>query len=77
MFKEKATEKLIEYIQSLPNEEQTLIAQRIVKTKNKKGKKVTKRNSKAGIKKMGAFLDRLGNKLPENYKFNREEANER
>jgi hypothetical protein len=41
MFKEKSTEKLIEYIQTLPDQEQKLIIQRISKIKPEdKAKKV-------------------------------------
>jgi hypothetical protein len=41
MFKETATEKLIEYIQALPNSEQKLIAERISKNKTVIKKKST------------------------------------
>ena len=39
--------------------------------------KVESKTSNVGIQQMGAFLDALGNRLPKNFKFNREEANER
>ena len=46
MFKEESTEKLIEYIQTLPGEQQRLIAERIAKTgelaKKKNGSKSPK-----------------------------------
>ena len=79
MFKESSTEKLIEYIQALPVKEQNLIARSIPKAKStsKRKKTVTVRRKKCGLKEMGAFLDSLGNRLPKNYKFNREKANER
>jgi hypothetical protein len=54
MFKEKSTEKLIEYIQTLPNQEQKLIIQGITpsqtinKIKKSKGIKKTKLSSLKG-----------------------------
>jgi hypothetical protein len=79
MFKEESTEKLIAYIQTLPQQQQNLIVKSIsaAKTGKRKGSKVPGLNSLKGIKNMGAYLDKLGSRLPENYKFNREEANER
>lgn len=77
MFKENSAEKLIEYIQTLPVKEQKLIAEGISHTKQAKKDKGAKGRKKSGIKEMGSFLDSLGHKLPKNYKFNREEANER
>ena len=79
MFKENSANKLIEYIQTLPATEQKLIAERISGGKNKANKKVSSvtRQKKTGVKEMGVFLDSLGHRLPKNYKFNREEANER
>ena len=80
MFKEKSTEKLIAYIQTLPQKEQTLIVEHIAGAASSKVKKktaVTHKAKKRGVKEMGAFLDKLGTRLPKNYKFNREEANER
>lgn len=79
MFKENSANKLIEYIQTLPATEQKLIAERISRGKNKANKKVSSvtRQKKTGVREMGAFLDSLGHRLPKNYKFNREEANER
>ena len=79
MLKEDSANKLIEYIQTLPVKEQKLIAERISGTKSSVGKKksaLTDRK-KTPIKEMSAFLDSLGHRLPKNYKFNREEANER
>jgi hypothetical protein len=72
MFKETATEKLIEYILALPKDEQRTIARKI--------KKVKAASPKSGQKGMKAFLEyakTLPTRLPKNYKFNREEANER
>jgi hypothetical protein len=76
MFKEHSANKLIEYIQTLPFEEQKLIAEHIADAKNgtRKKKANVSGPKKGGLKEMGAFLDSLGNKLPANYKFNREEA---
>ena len=79
MFKENSANKLIEYIQTLPVTEQRLIADRISGVKNKTKEKVSSvtGQKKTGTKEMSAFLDSLGHRLPKNYKFNREEANER
>ena len=79
MFKESSANKLIEYIQTLPAKEQKLIVEHISgkKTTPRKTKGLISGRKKGGIKQMGVFLDGLGHKLPKNYKFNREEANER
>jgi hypothetical protein len=79
MLKEDSANKLIEYIQTLPAKEQRLIAERISGTKSSSGKKKSTSTERktAPIKEMSAFLDSLGHRLPKNYKFNREEANER
>ena len=79
MLKEDSANKLIEYIQTLPAKEQRLIAERISDTQNIVSKKKTTLTvrKKTKMKEMSAFLDSLGNRLPKNYKFNREEANER
>jgi hypothetical protein len=42
MFKEQSTEKLIQYIQTLPSEEQRLIAKRISEPEKSTGKKKAK-----------------------------------
>jgi len=48
MFKERSTESLIKYIQTLPSEEQKLIVQRISKTEGiaKKGKTIVRKRAK-------------------------------
>jgi hypothetical protein len=79
MFKEDSANKLIEYIQTLSTKEQRLIAERITEVKGdaKKKESPATRRKKTHNKEMSAFLDSLGHRLPKNYKFNREEANER
>jgi len=49
MFKENSTEKLIEYIQSLPDQEQQLIASRISKIKSQDKAKKARVGKKAGL----------------------------
>jgi hypothetical protein len=78
MFKERSTEKLIEYIQTLPEVERKLIASTIVK----KGDKDLKATSirKARLNKYNAmeyFLKKHRGSLTKNFKFDREEANAR
>ena len=79
MLKEDSANKLIEYIQTLSVREQRLIAERIsdFKGNSKKKKPAITGREKISGKEMSAFLDSLGHRLPKNYKFNREEANER
>jgi hypothetical protein len=76
MFKETAVEKLIEYIRALPEAEQKIIARKI-----STGKKAAKGNSSKKPKKklmeFIAYTKKLPTRLPKNYKFDREEANER
>jgi hypothetical protein len=72
MFKEKATDKLIEYIQSLPLSEQKIIAEKITK-KNVLLKNASAKNIQGFI----AYTKKFRGRLPKNYKFDREEANER
>jgi hypothetical protein len=43
----------------------------------KRKKSLATKSKKISKKGMSAFLDNLGHRLPSNYKFNREEANER
>ena len=50
-----------------------IVVKNIPKTKNTTSIKKSDRS----FKEMGAFLDSLGNRLPKDYKFNRDEANER
>ena len=83
MFKESRTEKIVEEILSLPLSERKTIVARIAKDKkksvvvrNSKTDKVVQRPS-SEFDKMRKHLDGLKSKLPKNYKFNREEANER
>jgi len=76
MFKESPVEKLIDYIKTLPAEEQKLIVKKI--STKKKGSKT--KVAKAPGKKIQAFIEYTQNlpaRLPKNYKFDREEANER
>jgi hypothetical protein len=69
MFKEKATQKLIEYIQTLPKEDRQLIAEQIVapKTKKKADKKDKSKQKvlndiKHGLREVGE-AKRTGKKL--------------
>jgi len=76
MFKETPVEKLIAYIRSLPDDEQRFIAKEISAPK----KAVKSKAAKKTNKKMQAFIEYTKNlpaRLPKNYKFDREEANER
>lgn len=72
MFKESATDKLIEYILSLPQDEQNVIAKKIKDSAGSSSKEFKKR-----LKHFVAFTDKATGRLPKNYKFNRDEANER
>jgi hypothetical protein len=58
MFKEKSTEKLIEYIQSLPNTEQKLIVERISKIKS--AAKI-KRTAKTGLSSLKGRVAKTSN----------------
>ena len=74
MFKERSTEKLIEYIQTLPTEERNLIAKTIVKQKAKKAKPDTRKLKEKKYKAMEIFLKKHRGNLSGNFKFNRDEA---
>ncbi len=76
MFKENATEKLIEYIQTLPLNEQRIIAESIAK-KHSATKKKSDKTAKKKIEDFTAYTKKFIGRLPKDYKFNREEANER
>ena len=71
MFKEHATEKLIEYIQALPDKEQKIIARKI--SAGKKSREDTQKKMLDFI----TYSKKLPARLPKDYKFDREEANER
>jgi hypothetical protein len=80
MLKEedKLTEALIQIIQSLPETKREKIARNIAgKSKLKLKPKRKIRAAKGKKQEFGAYLDSLGSRLPKNYKFNRDEANER
>ena len=77
MFKERSTEKLIEYIQTLPTDERNLIAKTIVKQKAKKAKPDTRKLKEKKYKAMEIFLKKHRGNLSGNFKFNRDEANAR
>jgi len=78
MFKERSTDKLIEYIQGLPETEQKLIVKTIGK---KQGKSVvatvSQKKRKSKYQAMEVFLRSHRGTLPKNFKFNREYANAR
>jgi hypothetical protein len=77
----KLTDTLIQIIESLPDNEKRTIAEKITEkpsTKPIRRKAASKR--KDSFTAMSDFLDALKpsqGRLPKNYKFNREEANER
>lgn len=83
MFKESRTEKIVQEILSLPLNERKIIVARVSKEKKKvtitRSAKTGKfvQYSHSGFDKMRKHLDGLKTCLPKNYKFNREEANER
>ena len=76
MFKETAIEKLIEYIRALPQGDQKIIAQKISISK-RDVKKSSKKSPKLKIQEFIAYTQTLPTRLPKNYKFDREAANER
>ena len=76
MFKETGVNKLVEYIQILPQNEQKLIAQKIGVKKSKR-KIVPAKKAKNNMQEFIAYTEKLPARLPKNYKFNRDEANER
>jgi hypothetical protein len=76
MFKETAVEKLIEYIQALPEDDQRIIAQKI-SSRKKSGKSVSRKKPTKKMLDFLAYTQKLPARLPKNYKFDREEANER
>jgi hypothetical protein len=61
MFKERSTENLIKYIQTLPGEEQRLIVQRI-----SKGENIAKKKKSAAPRKikLSALKGKLGKTTP-------------
>jgi len=76
MFKETAVDKLIEYIQALPKNEQMIIAKKIgVRKKSERGISIKKTQKK--ILEYVTYSQKLPTRLPKDYKFDREEANER
>ncbi len=80
MLKEsdKLTDTLIQIIQALPETNREKIARNIIgKSKSKAKPKRKVRTKKDEKKKFADYLDSLGSRLPVNYKFDREEANER
>ncbi len=80
MLKEndKLTETLIQIIQSLPETKREKIARNITGKRQVKSKPKRKiRAKKEKFKEFGDYLDSLGSRLPKDYKFDREEANER
>jgi len=68
MYKETAIEKLIDYIQTLPINEQKIIAQKIG---------TASKPTKSAIQEFVNYTKALPVRLPKGYKFDREEANER
>lgn len=75
---DKLTEALIQIIQALPETKREKIAKNISsKSKLKLKPKRKPRSKKDKMKEFGDYLDSLGSRLPKNYKFDREEANER
>jgi hypothetical protein len=76
MYKETAVDKLIEYIRALPAGEQKIIAQKISNTK-KPEKKSAAKTAKKKIEDFIAYTRKLPTRITTDYKFDREEANER
>ena len=76
MFKETAVEKLIDYIRTLPEAEQKMIAQKI-KTVKKKAKNSPPKSPGKKVLEFIAYTKKLPTRLPKGFKFDREEANER
>ncbi|MDZ4845533.1 MAG: hypothetical protein SH857_08290 [Chitinophagales bacterium] len=75
---DKLTDTLIQIIQSLSETKRKKIARNITgksKLKSKAKRKI--RDKKDKFKQFSDYLDSLGSRLPKDYKFNREEANER
>ena len=79
MLKEndKLTDALIQIIQSLPEAKREKIARNITGKSKKKIKSRSKSTSTKKNKDFVAYLESLGSRLPKDYKFDREEANER
>jgi hypothetical protein len=76
MFKETAIEKLIEYIRALPEGDQKIIVSKIGMSK-KETKKATQKSSNRKVEEFLIYTQKLPTRLPQNFKFDREEANER
>jgi hypothetical protein len=76
MFKETAIDKLIEYIRTLPEGDQLVIARKIMLPQSDTTK-TAKNKSKGKIKDFVSYTKKLPARLPKNYKFDREQANER
>ena len=68
MYKETAIEKLIDYIQALPVDEQKIIAQKIG---------TASKPTQSKIQEFVNYTKTLPARLPKGYKFDREDANER
>ena len=80
MLKEsdKLTDTLIQIIQALPETKREKIARNITGRLKLKSISIRKvKGNKHKKKKFADYLDSLGSRLPKNYKFDREEANER
>ena len=76
MFKETAVEKLIQYIRALPADEQKIIAKKISGAE-KKPKNTGAKKPKKKVAEFIAYTKKLPTRLPKDYIFDREEANER
>lgn len=79
MLKEedKLTDALIQFIQALPETKREKIARKITPKKKGKASAKKKTSKKTKVEKLVEHFGTLGNRLPKDYKFNREEANER
>lgn len=76
MFRETSVEKLIEYIRTLPAGEQKAIAQKMHSSK-KAGKATKERPSRKKVQDFISYTSKLPVRITADYKFDREEANER
>lgn len=68
-------EKLIAYLQTLPRKQQKQIADAISQKASSSKKPLKAKNKK--MQAFADFIEKLPSRLPKNYKFDREEANER
>ena len=75
----QTAEKIIELIQTLPENEQKLIVNKLLPSPSKDQKKTSKDNTsyQKKIERFQKYVEKHRFELPKGYKFDREEANQK